>query len=115
MAPALGQRVQRDIFPGCSRHEIHHAGRQPGILKNFSQLEARDRRGLGWLEHNRVTHRECGREFPRQHQQGKIPRNHLPNDAEWDNARARGHVLQLVRPARMIKEMRGRHRHIEIA
>ena len=97
-----------------TRYKIHHARRQARVLQNFCELQTRDRRRLGRLEHDRIPHRQRRREFPRQHQQRKIPRNHLAHHTERRDPTTRRHVVEFVRPTGVIKKVRRRHRYIEI-
>ena len=57
----------------------------------------------------------AGAIFHAQHQQREIPRDDLADDAERRDAAAGRDVVELVRPARVIEEMRRRHRHVEVA
>ena len=95
--------------------DVHHAFGQFRFLKNLRQPHRREAGGLGGLEHDGVAARERRRDFPRGHQQRKIPRNDLPRDAERLRRFAGKRVFQLVRPARVIKEMRGHERQIHVA
>ena len=98
-----------------ARHEIHHARRQAGVLENLREFQRGDRGRFGGLEDDGVTHGERGREFPRAHEQREIPRDHLPNDAQRRDAATRGDILEFIGPARVIKEMRSSHGHVEVA
>ena len=61
--------------------DIDHAVRQLRFLKNFRQMHRGDAGRLGRFEHAGISRRERGREFPRRHQQRKIPGNDLPGHA----------------------------------
>ena len=58
---------------------------------------------------------ERGRQLPRGHQQREVPRDHLAGDAERARLRAQPGVLQLVRPARVVEEMRSGERDVDVA
>jgi hypothetical protein len=73
------------------------------------------RRVGGGLDHHAVPGGERGRDLPRHHEEREIPRDHLPHHAQGREPAARGDILELVRPAGVIEEMRGRHRHVEVA
>ena len=62
-------------------NNINDAVGQLGCLKNFSQMHRRDAGRLGRFEHAGVARRERGRQFPRRHQERKIPGNNLPGHA----------------------------------
>ena len=72
-------------------------------------------RGFGGLENDGVAAGKRGRDFPRGHEQRKIPRNDLSRHAERLRRFAGKRVFQLVRPARVIKKMRGHERQIHVA
>ena len=106
-----------DRSAGFSRagDDVHHARRKVAILNDLGQLQCRQRRRLGGLEYDRASARQRRRDFPRGHEQREIPRNHLPRDAQRRRAFAGQRVFEFVRPSRVIKEMRRRQRHIDIA
>jgi ParB family chromosome partitioning protein len=61
--------------------DVEHAGRQQ-VLHQFREHQQRHRRLFRRLDHDRVARRQCRREFPSRHQNRKIPRNDLADDAE---------------------------------
>ena len=71
---------------------------------------ARERRRLGRLQHDRVPARERRRDLPREHQEREVPRDDLRRHAERARAPSREGVLELVRPARVVEEVRRRER-----
>ena len=72
-------------------------------------------RRLGRLEHDRVPARERRRDLPREHQQREVPRDDLAGDADRPRAAVRERVLELVGPARVVEEVRGGERQVDVA
>ena len=85
-----GERDLRDAFVLHQRRarlaragdDVDHARRHAGFLAELREVERRERGELGGLQHDGVAHRDRGRDFPRQHQQRKIPRDHRADDAD---------------------------------
>ena len=96
-------------------HEVDDPGRQLGVLEDLGEFQRRDGRRLGGLQHDAVAHRERRRELPGEHEEREVPGDDLAHDAQRPGDPPRGHVLQLVRPARVVEEVGGRHRDVEIA
>ena len=71
--------------------------------------------GFGRLDDDGVAAGKRRRDFPRGHQQRKIPRNNLAGDAQRPRRAARKGVFQLVGPARVIKKMRRDEGQIHVA
>ena len=59
--------------------------------------------------------RERRRDLPRQHQQREVPRDDLARDADRPRAPVRERVLELVGPARVVEEVRGGERQVDVA
>ena len=57
----------------------------------------------------------AGRDLPGQHQQREVPGDDLPGDAQRLRAPVRERVLELVGPARVVEEVRGRERDVDVA
>ena len=95
-------------------HNVHHPWRQPRLLADLPKLQRRQTRRLRRLQHHTVPCSQRRRNLPRQHQQREIPRNHLPYHPIRRHLPPRCQIRQLVRPTRMIKEMRRRHRNVKI-
>ena len=57
----------------------------------------------------------AGRELPGRHQQREVPGDDLPGDAERARRRAVARVLELVGPAGVVEEVRGRERDVDVA
>ena len=96
-------------------NDVHHTRRQTCVTNQLRKFQRGDGCALRRFQHNGVSQRKSRSEFPRQHQQREIPRNHLANDAKRFQITTRCRILQLIRPAGVVEEMRGRHRHIEVA
>ena len=79
------------------------------------KMQRGQRRRLGRLEHDRVAAGERRRDLPREHQQREVPRDDLAGDAERARAAVRERVLELVGPARVVEEVRGREREVDVA
>ena len=112
-----GRRVAHDKGTGLAgpRHEVHDAAGKAGVLEDLGKLEGGDRRRLRGLQDDAVSHRQRGRQLPREHEEREVPRDHLADDAKGRHRPARRHILQLVRPTRVVEEMGSRHRDIEVA
>ncbi len=57
----------------------------------------------------------AGRDLPRGHQQREVPRDDLAGHAERARVGAEPRVAELVRPARVVEEVRRRGRHVDVA
>ena len=62
--------------------DVDDAGRKAGVVESWRQLQHRQRRLLGRLEHHRAARADRRRELPRGHQQRVVPRDDLPGDAD---------------------------------
>src|SRR5215813_7713908 len=94
-------------------NDIYRASRQANFDANFGKGQGCERSKLGRFEYDCVTGCERRRNFPSEHQQRKIPRNDLANDA------ARGVAGKLsfeqLRPAGVMVEMTSDERNINVA
>ena len=111
-----GERMmdhRRARFSG-SADDVHDAIRQSGFLTNLAKFQCGDAGGLRRLQDDAIPRRERRGDLPREHKQREIPRDDLPHDAVRGELASGGEELQFIRPARVIKEMGGGHRHIEI-
>ena len=95
--------------------DVDDARRQLGLAADVREEQRRQRRRLGRLEHDRVPARERRRDLPREHQQREVPRDDLAGDAERARRAVRERVLELVGPARVVEEVRGREREVDVA
>src|SRR5438309_1494735 len=59
--------------------------------------------------------RERRRDLPREHEQGEVPRDDLPGDADRPRRAVGKGVLELVGPARVVEEVRRRERQVDVA
>ncbi len=98
-----------------ARDDVDDAGWQACIADHFGELHCRQRRRLRRLQHHGVAAGERRRDLPGRHEQRKIPRDDLASHAEWPRVAAGKRVLEFVGPARVIEEMRGRQRYVDIA
>src|SRR5947207_1357681 len=94
--------------------DVDDSIRQFRLLKNLGEMHRGDAGGFGGLQDAGVTSRERRRQFPRRHEQRKIPGNDLSSDAKWLSGPSWKCVIELVRPARVIKEMRRDERQIDV-
>ena len=112
-------------MPSCSTSACPIAGppastlTTPGGRSASAMISASSQRGqrrrLGGLEHDGVAGRERGRDLPGGHQQREVPRNDLPGHTERSRRGAEARVLELVGPARVVEEVRGRQRDVDVA
>ena len=82
-------------------------------MHQLREAQRRERRELGGLEHDGVPGGEGGRDLPRQHEQRKIPWDHLPDDAV--RVLIRELSREQLRPAGVIGEVAGHERNIDVA
>ena len=122
----LGRARERDLVDGGvdergaglprAGDDVHDAGRELGFLDHLGEQQRRERRRLGGLQHGGVPGGERGRELPGGHQQREVPRDDLARHAHrLRRAAPRERVLELVGPARVVEEVRGRERHVDVA
>ena len=95
--------------------DVDDARRQLGLAEHVGEEQRRERRRLGGLEDDRVARRECRRDLPREHEQREVPGNDLAGNADRTRRPVRERVLELVGPARVVEEVRGRERKIDVA
>src|SRR5437016_6737391 len=124
--PHLGRAGERDLVHVGVRHElgaraavagddVHDARRQLGLPDHVAGQERRQRCGLRGFEHDSITCRQRGRDLPREHEQREVPRDDLTGHAEGPRRAMREGVLELVRPPRVIEEVRRSERKIDVA
>src|ERR1019366_6564132 len=65
-----------------SGDDVDDAFRNSSVEKNFAEAKRSKRRLFGGFKDDAISSRERRREFPRGHEQRKIPRNDLANDAD---------------------------------
>ena len=98
-----------------SRDDVDDSGRQLRLPAHVREEQRRQRGRLGRLEHDRVAAREGGRDLPREHEQREVPGDDLPGDAERARPAVREGVFELVGPARVVEEVCGRQRQVDVA
>jgi hypothetical protein len=106
-------------------HHVEHARRQVGnfLLHQAAELQQRQRRLLGRLEHHRAAGGEGGTEFPGGQHQRIIPRHDQPAHADRFLEReiqrvvgdAQGFTVHLVGQAAVVLEAGGGVSHVELA
>ncbi len=94
--------------------DVDDAGRKAGLAADIREQERRERRRLGRLQHHGVPARKRRGHLPGQHQQGEVPRDDLAGHPERPRAPVGERVLELVRPARVVEEVRGREREVDV-
>ena len=99
--------------------DVDDAGRQLGLLAHLGEEQRRERRRLGGLEHDGVAGGERRRDLPRQHEQREVPGDDLRRRRRAGAAvgprGGQAGILQLVGPARVVEEVRGSDRHVDVA
>ena len=67
--------VDTCVFDQCfagdateSRNDVDHSRGKSSLLADVGKHEGRQRRGLGWFEHDRVASCQRGRDLPREHE-----------------------------------------------
>ena len=95
--------------------DVDDARRQLCLPKHVAEEERRQRRRLGRLQHDRVAGSKRGRDLPGEHQEREVPRDDLAADAERRRRAIRERVLELVRPARVVEEVRRCERQVDVA
>src|SRR5438445_4373091 len=84
------------------------------LAQHVAEQEGAQRRRFRGLQHDGVPRGKGRRDLPCQHQEREVPRNDLAGDADRTRAPVRECVLELVRPARVVEEMRRRQRKIDV-
>ena len=95
--------------------DVDDAVGQAGLGEDFREAQRGEAGGLGGLEDDGVAAREGRGDFPRGHEEGEVPRDDLPGDAERARRLAGEGILQLVGPAGVVEEVRGNQRQVEVA
>src|SRR5579863_1773618 len=94
-------------------HDVHDARGKFDFMTDFGKSERGQGSKFGWLQDDGISRRERGRDLPRQHEKGKVPRNDLPDDTA---SRVVGKfLLQKLGPAGVMIEMPRDQRNIEVA
>jgi hypothetical protein len=124
--PDLGRAGEREFVDALVPHQVR-AGRavarddvdhprwQLGLAADVREEHRGERRRLGRLQDDGVPAGERRRDLPGEHEERKVPRDDLRSDAEGLRRALREGVLELVRPARVVEEVRGRKGEIDVA
>src|SRR5579884_3833073 len=124
--PHLGRARERDLVDvlvlddgragaAVAGDDVDHPGRQLGLAQHVAEEQRGERRRLRGLEDDGVPARDGGRDLPGEHQQREVPRDDLAGDADRLRAPVRERVLELVRPAGVVEEVRRRERQVDVA
>ena len=97
----------------AARQDVDDALRHAGALADLGEQDRGQRRELGRLQHHRAAGGERRRDLPGEHQQRKIPRDDLADDA--GRLVAGKLAVERLRPAGMMQEMADRQRHVDVA
>ena len=111
-------RVRHEGRPGdraCAGEDVDDPGRQVGLLDDLGEQKGAERGRRGGLEDTGVPRRQGRGELPRRHHQGEVPGDDLAGDAERGGTGPESGVLELVGPARVVEEMGGGERHVDVA
>ena len=122
----IGRAGERDLVhtgvlddrgPGAAvaGDDVDDTGRELSLPEDVAEVERGQRGRLRRLEDDRVACCERGRDLPRQHEQREVPGDDLAGDADRPRLAVRERVLELVRPACVIEEVRRRERQVDVA
>ena len=103
--------VRADVV--AARDDVDDARRQAGLGDDVAEEEGGEVGGGRRLEHHRVAHGKSGRDLPREHQHGEVPRDDLADDAQRLPARHCG--LHDLRPAGVVVEVADGERDVGVA
>src|SRR5918996_688235 len=98
-----------------SGDDVHDSGGKLGLAEDVAEEERRERRRLRRLEDDRVPGRERGRDLPGEHEEREVPGDDLAGDTDRTRPPVGEGVLELVRPARVVEEVRRRERQVDVA
>jgi hypothetical protein len=79
--PGMGRESRTGSFTKAG-HNVHDTIRNSRLLDQLPESERRKWSLLGWLQHDSATGGKGRAEFPRRHEQWKVPRNDLANDTD---------------------------------
>ena len=109
----VGMVNKRGTGAAITGDDIHHPRRQADAGADFGEQQRGERGQFGGLQHHRVAHGNGGGDFPRQHQQRKIPRDDLADDAE--RLMVRHFAVGQLRPAGVVIKVARDQRNIDVA
>src|SRR5262249_24086524 len=95
--------------------DVDNAGRQVGLAEDVAEEERSERGRLRGLEGDGVAARERRRDLPGEHEQREVPRDDLAGDADRAWLAIRERVVELVRPAGVVEEVRRGEREVDVA
>ena len=93
--------------------DVHHALGQASLTADIGKKQCRKRGIFGRFQNDRITRCQGWGDLPCQHQQGEIPRDDLPADA--DGGMSGQFAVHQLRHARMVIEMPLRQRDVDVA
>jgi len=93
--------------------DVDDTSGQSRFLAEFGENERCERSKFGGLQNHRVSCRQRGRDFPRQHEKRKIPGNNLADDAAGFVAGEL--LLEQLRPTSVVVEMPRHQRNVDVA
>ena len=104
---------QRFASRSVAGNDVDHTRGKADFVAQLREGEGGERRKFRGLQNHRVAGGESGRDFPRQHEQRKIPGNDLADDAAgFITGKFAGEKLG---PAGVMVEVAGNERNINIA
>ncbi|MNI40760.1 hypothetical protein D3C73_949950 [compost metagenome] len=69
-------------FASTARHDVEHACRDPGLVRQFDHAQGAEGSLARRLDHDGATGRQRRGNLPGQHQQREVPRQHQADDAD---------------------------------
>src|SRR5580692_1419808 len=108
-----GMLYQRLAGGPIAGDDVDHSVRQADLLANLGKRQRGQRSELRRLQHRRVSGSNGRRNFPRQHEQWKIPRNDLSDDSAGGVVRKLS--IQQLCPAGVMIKMADDQRDIDVA
>ena len=97
------------------RDDVDDSRRQVRLAADIGEEEGRQRRRGSRLQNDRVPSRERRRDLPGQHEEREVPGDDLAGHTQGPGDATRKRVLELVRPARVVPEVGGGERHVDVA
>src|SRR6202165_3347330 len=104
---------QRFAGRSIAGNNVHDARGEPGFLADLRKCKRRQGRKFRGFQYDGISGCERGSNLPRQHEQWKIPRDDLADDAA--SGVSRKFLLEQLGPARMMIKMPRYQRNIDVA
>src|SRR3990170_1274700 len=98
-----------------ARDDVDHARRHLRLAQDVAEQERGQRRRMRRLQDDGVPSRERRSDLPREHEHREVPRDHLPGHAERPRDAVYERILELVRPAGVVEEVRRGERQVDVA